>query len=177
MEMDAMADSRANYPGGIVWRCISRLGRHPFFVVFTLAVLTPLYFGFDWWFLPNTPVRSAKKVESVTFHHQKWKDWSHGDPVVEHPEVRVVVSDPEVIQRFLDVFKTAQRGSEHKCGGYAEIEIRLTDGTTETLSILPGHNERYYEYRFGSRINKVDRTRFLEALAAMGVTDIKTEPP
>ena len=118
-----------------------------------------------------------RKVESITFHRQKWKDWSRGDPAVEHPEVRVVETDPQLIQRFLDVFKTAKRGSEHNCGSYADIVIQLADGSTEILSILPGHDDRYYEYRFESRISKVDRSRFLEALAAMGISDVKTEPP
>jgi len=55
--------------------------------------------------------------------------------------------------------------------------IRMKGGSTEELGILPGHNPVYYEYRYGSRINRVDRGRLLAALKTMGVKQVKLSAP
>ena len=51
------------------------------------------------------------------------------------------------------------------------------DGSVEELGILPGHDSAYYEYRYGSRINRVEREPFLAALKAIGVRQILLSPP
>jgi hypothetical protein len=98
-------------------------------------------------------------------------------PGYEQDEAEVTTDDPAVVQQLLDVFRAARRAKEHKCGSSGVICIHLKGGSIEELMILAGHDERYYEYRMGSRINRVDREPFLEALRAMGLSKVKVVPP
>jgi hypothetical protein len=157
-------------------RVVRWLGRHPALLVVSVVVLVPLGLGLDWWFLPNRPTRNARNVESVTITLRK------SDPRPEYPgyeqePAEVTTADPALIHPLLDVFRRARRGEEHKCGSSGTITIRRTDGGVEELRILAGHDERYYEYRMGSRINRVPREPFLAALRAMGLNRVKTVPP
>jgi hypothetical protein len=142
-----------------------------------VAVLVPLALGLHWWFLPNRPTLDAEKVESVTVSLWKYPDRPEVGPGFRQDEVLVTTTDPAVIQPLLDVFRTARRAEEHKCGSSGTITIQRTDGAVEELSILPGHDEPYYEYRMGSRISRVDREPFLAALRALGIERVKTVPP
>ena len=72
---------------------------------------------------------------------------------------------------MLDVLGRAERASEHKCASTGSIEIAREDGAVECLSILPGHNSEFYEYRYRGRINRVDRRPFIQALKAMGLDE------
>ena len=162
---------------GVFRRVLGWLGRHPILVLMMVVVLVPLGLGLHWWFLPNRPTLDAGKVESVTVSLRKYPDQPSFGPGYQQDEVLVTTADPAVIQPLLDVFRTARRAEEHKCGSSGTITVRRKDGTVEELSILPGHDEPYYEYRMGSRINRVDREPFLAALRALGIERIKTAPP
>ena len=90
-------------------------------------------------------------------------------------EARVTARNPANVAGLLAVLQTAERASEHKCGAIGTITIRKLDGSVNVLHILPGHDPRYYEYRYDGRINRVDRESFLEALQAFGVNQISIE--
>lgn len=137
----------------------------------------PIALGLDWWFLPNRPTLNAARVESVTIQLREFKPESSHGPGWEQDPVEVTINDPALIQPLLDVFRQAKRAEEHKCGNSGTITIRRTNGDVEEVRILPGHDERYYEYRLGSRINRVPREPFLAALRGMGLTGVKTMPP
>jgi hypothetical protein len=140
-------------------RVVRWLGRHPGLVVLSLVVLVPLALGLDWWFLPNRPTLNAGKVESITVTLPKY-DPNPGYPGHGQEAATITTDDPALIQPLLDVFRRAKRGEEHKCGSSGTITIRRKDGDVEELHILPGHDERYYEYRFGGRMNRVSREPF-----------------
>jgi hypothetical protein len=162
---------------GFPRRALRWVGRHPVLVLFVVGLAVPLGLGLDWWFLPNRPTRNAARVESVTVELFKYSpDPGHGPGWVQEP-VQVTINDPAVIQPLLDVFRRASRAEEHKCPNGGTITIRRTDGGVEEVRILPGHDEGYYEYRFGSRINKVPREPLLAALRGMGLTKVKTVSP
>jgi len=142
-----------------------------------IAILVPLGLGLHWWYLPNYPTLDAENVESVTVRLGKYEANEGFVPGYEQKPTEVTVDDPALIQSLLDTFRTATRGKEHKCANSGVIAIRLKDGTVENVLILPGHDERYYEYRLNSRISRVDREPFLAALKALGLEGVKTVPP
>ncbi len=110
---------------------------------------------------------TAKKVETIEVHLL---------PTRNQQKVKINSDDPAKIAGLLAVLGTAERTSDHKCGKIGTITIRKTNGSVDKLHILPGHDVRYYEYRYGSRINRVDRARFLGALKAIGVKKITLGP-
>jgi hypothetical protein len=128
-----------------------------------------------WWFLPSVPELSADRVESIEVHLDRCENPEVPDN--QQKEATVKTTDPAAIQALLKVFQTAERASEHKCASSGTLTIHKRNGSVETLGILPGHDPAYYEYRYGSRINRVDRQQFLAALNAIGVTQIKESPP
>lgn len=78
-------------------------------------------------------------------------------------------ADKEAIRKFLALFPTASRASEHKCASDVNVQIQKKDGTTIEVRFLPGHDEEFYEYRYESRINRVKRKLFLDAMRKLGV--------
>jgi hypothetical protein len=153
------------------------VGRHPFLVLLVVTFLVLLGLGLDWCYLPNHPTLHAEKVESVTVRLGKYNPNPGFGPGYEQEPAQVTTDDPALIQPLLDAFRTAKRGEQHNCGDSGVITVRRTDGIVEEVLILPGHDERYYEYRLGSRINRIDRGPFLEALKALGLSSVKTVPP
>ena len=131
-------------------RVVRWLGRHLALVVVSVVVLVPLGLGLDWWFLPNRPTRDARKVESVNIRLGKYKENSDFGPGYEQEPAEVTTDDPALIQPLLAVFRRAKRGEEHKCASSGTVTIRRADGDVEELHILPGHDERYYEYRMAA---------------------------
>ena len=162
---------------GVLKSVVGWLGRHPILILLSIAILIPFGLGMHWWYLPNHPTLDADKVESVEVRLRKYKPNSGFGPGYEQEEARVTTDDAADIQPLLEAFRSAMRSEEHQCGNSGTITIRRKDGTVEEVLILPGHDEQYYEYRLGSRINKVDREPFLAALKALGLTQVKTVPP
>jgi hypothetical protein len=157
-------------------RAVRWIARHPVLVLAIIVVLVPLGLGLEWWYLPSVPTTTASSVEAIDVRLHKWE--SSGMPPECHQDAaEITITDPALIEQFLNVFRFAKRAEEHKCPSSGTIVIRRTDGTLEELFILAGHNEEYYEYRMGSRINKVPRSSFLEAIKALGLKQIKTMPP
>jgi hypothetical protein len=146
-------------------------------VLFSVAILVVLGLGLLWWYLPNYPTLNADKVESVTVRLGKYNPNDGFGPGYEQKRTDVTIDDPALIQPLLDVFRTAKRGKEHNCGNSAVILIQRKDGMVEEVFLLPGHDERYYEYRLDSRISRVDREPFLSALKALGLEEVKSVAP
>jgi hypothetical protein len=158
-------------------RALAWLGRHPILVLATIALLVPLAFGLHWWYWPNYPTLRADNVESVEIWLRKYEPNTGFGPGYEQASTHVMTDDAALIQALLDAFRTAKRAEEHHCGNSGTIFIRQRDGTVEEVQILPGHDEAHYEYRLGSRINKIDREPILAALRAIGLSRVKTVPP
>lgn len=128
-------------------------------------------FGLDWWFNPSVPTLDADRVEAieVNLFNEKYTSPRAGQAASSH-----VITDEQVIRKLLAVFAAAQRGSEHKGVTSGQIVVRLKDGGREELGILPGYDDPYYEYRYGFRINRVNRAEFLAALESVGIVSIAT---
>jgi hypothetical protein len=148
------------------------VGRHPvltILIVVVLALSVPIGLGLHWWYLPSVPTTDSSQVAKVEIILMRIE----GDrPGQRQDEAHITVTDPALIQPLLDVFRDAQRAEEHKCINPGTIRIHRHDGEIEELRILPGHDRPYYEYRFGSRINRVDREALLTALRNLGLPHV-----
>lgn len=122
----------------------------------------PVWLAADWWFLPSRPMIEADKVETITITTR-----TRGES---KPTIIVTKStDKHAIEAILKVVSSAERTSDHKCGSSVKVQIQNNDGTQTALRFLPGHDEKFYEYRYESRINRVDREQFLSAMRLLGV--------
>ena len=144
--------------------------RHPVLFIIAAVVAVPLGLAIEWWFWPSIPPDSSGEVDSAEIVLTE---------DTENPQaaLRVTSRDKRLIDDLLAVLRSAERASEHKCANCGSIWIQRPDGDYYELGILPGHDPEYYEYRYGSRINRVKREPFLAALHAMGVDKIKLKPP
>ncbi len=49
------------------------------------------------------------------------------------------------------------------------------DGKSQAvLKVLPGHDGKHYEFRYGRALYRVDRAAFLEALRKLGIAAVPT---
>lgn len=149
--------------------------KHPVIILVVVVACIPVAFGVHWWYWPSIPATSATDVVAIDVHLIRWGN--ENDPEHFQKETSLSCTETKKIQALLDVFQNAERTGEHKCGSSGTLMIRKQNGSTEKLHILPGHQAEYYEYRYGSRINRVNRARFLAALRAMGVDQIKLTGP
>jgi len=122
--------------------------------------------------VPEVSTAEVEAIEVYLFPYPK-----DLPPGVGQDEAQVSTADPAAVAELLGVFRSARRATEHKCGHVGTITLRKRDGQAEELHILPGHDRRYYEYRYRGEINRMDRERFLDALRRIGVKDIKVKPP
>jgi hypothetical protein len=146
--------------------------RHPllaFLIVVVLALSVPVGLGLHWWYMPSVPTTESSQVAKIEVILMRIE----GDrPGQRQDEAHLTTADPALIQPLLDVFRDARRAEEHKCPNPGTIRIHRTDGVVEEMYILPGHDRPYYEYRFGSRINRVDREALLTALRNLGLSHV-----
>jgi hypothetical protein len=114
------------------------------------------------------PPLTPADVEAIEIQIEAWETT---------PARHYRTADEAAIARFLAAIRTARPATEHMCGTLAYVSIHCKNGSVESLGILPGHDPRFYEYRYARTINRVERVPFLEALAAIGVRDMKVDPP
>jgi len=84
----------------------------------------------------------------------------------------VKCEDQDLIKKLVLVLQGGQPSQDHKCRDLAAITIQFEGGKNVKLGILPGHDEKLYQYRLHSdgayAIFQVGRSEFLEALEAVG---------
>lgn len=139
------------------------------------GVPLPVGFGLHWRHLPSRPSTDANELAAIEMRLEQIDVPNSNGLSQERPVERV--TEDKAKEQLLDVFKYAERASEHTCGSCGQLTIVLKNGSRQELFILPGHDPAWYEYRYGPRINRVDRERFLAALRAVGVSSVKLKPP
>jgi hypothetical protein len=82
-----------------------------------------------------------------------------------------VVNDPHAVVGLLALFQQADRTRGHKCASRAHFIFELTDGRTVETGVLPGHHAPFYEFRDKTGYYRIDRRRFLDAMAVAGVPE------
>ena len=86
------------------------------------------------------------------------------------------VTDQAKIEALTSVMRNAWAAEDHKCSETGQLMFALKDGSSAWITILPGHDPRYFEYRVGPRnkydIYRVDRGSFGKAMAGLGATNL-----
>ena len=131
-----------------------------------------LLFGVDWWLNPSLPTLAADRVESIEVHLFNKR---YTGPLTGQVASTTTVTDKEAIRKLLAAFAGAERASEHKADRSGALVLCFKDGSREEVSILPGYRQDRYEYRYGGRINSVDRAPFLAALESAGILSVALE--
>lgn len=137
--------------------------------LYGIAIFVVAVFALDWWFNPSVPTLDAQQIASVEIHLFNEK---YTSPKAGQAASLNVITDVSVIRRLLSVFAAAERGSEHKGVTSGKVILCRKDGGREELGILPGFRDNRYEYRYGGRINHVDRVQFLEVLESVGILSV-----
>ena len=72
----------------------------------------------------------------------------------------VQISDKNAVKRFVSLVNNAISTSDHKCAETADLTI-ISNSSSTTISLLPGHYDKYYEFRTkdGKSIFKFDRSK------------------
>ncbi|GAB4145115.1 MAG: hypothetical protein Tsb009_17140 [Planctomycetaceae bacterium] len=149
------------------WQLVYRTIKLTLLVAFLILVAL----GVEWWFFPSVPDTTPDKIKEIELELNS--DFFREDRSI---ATQMTSSNPEVISQLGDVIKTAERGESHKCADIGWLKIHYHNGKTENLGILPGHDESYFEYRWGSRTNRVNRKVFLEWMKQLGVKKLPLKP-
>lgn len=78
--------------------------------------------------------------------------------------------DPAAIKTFLSVVNSAQPTEDHMCAHTLEITLKQKMKSDILLFVLHGHDSKYYEFRYGPKIYRVDRSEFESALTNLGAS-------
>jgi len=73
----------------------------------------------------------------------------------------------------LSILHSARFRMDHKCADIGSLIIHYTNGKTDSLRLLPGHDPARYEFRHRGRLYRLDRERFYKALRTAGVDTSK----
>lgn len=80
--------------------------------------------------------------------------------------------DQGLIEKLAVVIREGKPSRDHKCSDIGIITFHFKQGKTVQLGILPGHDEKFYQFRLREdgeySIYQADRSVFLDALEAVG---------
>jgi len=80
------------------------------------------------------------------------------------------ITDSGAIRRVIASLSTSEPATDHKCASVGDLVFKAANGRRLHCTILPGHDERFYEVRIRERGTlRVDRTVFMDAMKAAGV--------
>lgn len=80
-------------------------------------------------------------------------------------------TDSGKIELVLDALKASTFTSDHNCPPIVTLELVMKSDDPYEFYLLPGHEERFYEFRFRDEIYRVDRGAFLAALVHVGLAE------
>lgn len=122
--------------------------------------------------------------------------WRRGDDIstwrvedVDSVQVRMFASnlpfpepvssrDPQVIREFLNALRPLGKAPEHKCMPVGTLLVAQKTGRRIEVYILPGHDEKFYEYggMKWPHFYRADRAKFVAAMKKLGVEKMPTVP-
>jgi hypothetical protein len=80
------------------------------------------------------------------------------------------ITDPDAIRRVVASLSLTEPATDHKCASVGDLVFKAANGRRLHCSILPGHDDGFYEIRIRGRGTlRVDRTQFMDAMKAAGV--------
>ena len=87
--------------------------------------------------------------------------------------VQASITNAPACASLLALLRSARFRIDHKCAHIGVLTIRYTNGKTDTLDFLPGHDPTGYEFRFGGWLYRLPRDRFYQVLREARVDTTK----
>lgn len=126
-----------------------------------------------WSFLDGPPPSPVARLVAGNVERVEVRELFEGDDRVGRRSA--ATADPAVTADLLAVLTAAEAAKPHRCGARAELTVIERSGHETRLSLLPGHDERFYEARDGAGWwVRVDRAAFLGAMRRAGVDWLPT---
>lgn len=89
------------------------------------------------------------------------------------PAAVTQVKDPRIIASLMELFAKPRHETEHhRCFSVGVVNFLHADKTVEEFEILPGHDVKYYEYRYKEKTYRIDRKAFVMTFRKAGVQNI-----
>jgi ferredoxin len=122
-----------------------------------------------WYIFPRAPHFSGDTASSI--------DITMSSPVAPDVKPEVLLKTSIISEAacapMLALLRSARDHADHKCADIGSFHIHYTNGRTDTLAMLPGHDPTGYEFRFGGRAYRVPRDQLYQALREAGVDATK----
>jgi hypothetical protein len=78
-------------------------------------------------------------------------------------------SDAIAVRRLTQMLDRGTSTEPHSCVNIGHLSLKRADGSQFSLEILPGHDARFFEYRYGGVYRRIDRSDFMQSVAPFGV--------
>jgi len=78
------------------------------------------------------------------------------------PEIFRLASQTEIAS-MMELLRSGRANEDHKCPDVGRLQLNYPNKSI-TLTLLPGHDERFYEFRHDGNY-QVDRASFLKLLS------------
>ncbi len=102
------------------------------------------------------------------------KMWSPPSPrAASKVLVQASITDGPACASLFALLRSARSGTDHKCDGIGSFTVRYTNGKTDTLGVLPGHDPTAYEFRFHGSLYQLPREQLYQVLREAGVDSTK----
>ncbi len=117
-----------------------------------------------WWLLhpPDLFTLDARRVRQVEVQLEPWGGETTIRPVT-------ATEDRHTIDGLMAVVRSAEETHDHKCGSRGIVTFRQANGLPVQVRFLPGHHEKWYEFRTGDKVYRAPRGEFVTALRRVGV--------
>ena len=125
--------------------------------------------GVAGYFYLRSPHFSGSTATAVDITMRSPISWTAGSKVL----MQASIIEAPACASLLDLLRSARIHMEHKCADIGVFTIRYTNGKTDTLNFLPGHDPTRYEFRFGGRLYRLPREHFYQVLREAGVDTTK----
>lgn len=117
-----------------------------------------------WWVAQRNPALAGIEADSVRAVEVQFAPWGE-----EAPRPGGESNDPDAVAALVAVLRTGTEGRDHKCGDRGTLTLKRASGATVRLTFLPGHSPEWYELRYSTKLYRVPRAAFVEAVRRIGV--------
>jgi hypothetical protein len=96
------------------------------------------------------------------------------------PDTTATSNDPAIVAELAKFLRTGKSVVVCRCAVIGSVEFCRPDGTSERIALVPAHDDDSVEFRSGPGRFRVNRERFLQLVAPLGLSAqgyVKALPP
>ena len=138
-------------------------------LILLLGVAGYFYPGAPHFFYFRAPHLSGSTASSIEFTMQSPNSPSAKSKVL----VQASITNGPACASLFALLHSARFRIDHKCADIGSFTIRYTNGKTDTLAVLPGHDPTGYEFRYRGSLYRLPRERLYQVLRDAGVDTTK----